>query len=60
MAGCVEGKVALVTEAASRLGEASARLLAQEGACVVLADINETLGRKVLTSILRTLLHGSI
>ena len=35
------GKVALVTGAASGVGEAIARRLAQEGATVIVADINE-------------------
>lgn len=39
--GRVEGKVALVTGAASGLGLADARRLAEEGASVVLTDINE-------------------
>jgi NAD(P)-dependent dehydrogenase (short-subunit alcohol dehydrogenase family) len=36
----LEGKVAVVTGAASGVGEASVRLLAQRGAAVVVADIN--------------------
>ena len=39
MSGRLEGKVALVTGAAMGQGEAEARLFAQEGARVVLADI---------------------
>lgn len=39
--GRVEGKVALVTGAASGIGRASAILLAREGARVAVADINE-------------------
>src|SRR5262249_35105550 len=38
--GRVDGKVAVVTGAGSGIGAASARLLAQEGAKVVVADIN--------------------
>jgi NAD(P)-dependent dehydrogenase (short-subunit alcohol dehydrogenase family) len=38
--GRVEQKVAIVTGGASGIGEASARLLAREGAGVVIADIN--------------------
>jgi NAD(P)-dependent dehydrogenase (short-subunit alcohol dehydrogenase family) len=41
MPGRVEGKVALVTGAAQGLGEATARMLAREGAHVAVTDINE-------------------
>ncbi|HLY07593.1 MAG TPA: SDR family oxidoreductase [Rhizomicrobium sp.] len=40
MTGRVHGKVALVTGAAQGLGEAAARLLVREGACVAITDIN--------------------
>lgn len=49
--GRVEGKIALVTGAASGLGEATAQLLAREGATVILADINEVAGKRVLRGI---------
>lgn len=49
--GRVEGKVAIVTGGASGLGLASARRLAQEGAQVVIADINEEQGRVVAAEI---------
>ncbi|MBV2132488.1 SDR family oxidoreductase [Pseudomonas sp. MAP12] len=49
--GRVAGKVVLITGAASGLGAADARLLAQEGARVVLTDVNEELGREVASSI---------
>ncbi|MEM7611269.1 MAG: SDR family oxidoreductase [Pseudomonadota bacterium] len=39
--GRVSGKIALVTGAAQGLGEAMARMLAKEGATVILTDINE-------------------
>ncbi len=49
--GRVENKVALVTGGASGLGLASAQRLAEEGAIVVLADINEALGREAASAI---------
>ncbi|MED5260956.1 MAG: SDR family oxidoreductase [Myxococcota bacterium] len=49
--GRVDGKVAIVTGGASGLGEADARLLAAEGARVVLTDINEEAGRAIAADI---------
>lgn len=43
--GRVTGKVAIVTGAASGMGKADAQLLAQQGAKVVLADLNDTEGQ---------------
>ena len=45
MSGRVAGKVVAITGAASGLGEATARLMAGEGAHVVLADIQDERGR---------------
>ena len=45
--GRVEGKVAIVTGAARGTGEATARLLAEEGARVVVADLLEEQGAQV-------------
>ncbi|MFN0000589.1 MAG: glucose 1-dehydrogenase [Burkholderiaceae bacterium] len=47
----VAGKIALVSGASSGLGEAIALRLAGEGASVVLADLNEPAGRRVLRRI---------
>ena len=47
----VAGKIALVTGGASGLGAASARLLAREGATVVIADLNDIAGKGVLADI---------
>lgn len=43
----LEGKVAIVTGAARGMGEATARLLVEQGASVVLADVLDEPGRKV-------------
>ena len=47
----VANKIALVTGAASGLGEAITRLLAREGATVVLADLSDAAGKRVLREI---------
>ena len=49
--GRIEGKVAIVTGAASGLGRASARLLAQEGAKVVAADLDRICGEALAEEI---------
>jgi len=46
-----EGKVAVITGAASGLGEATARLLVAEGGRVVIADYGEERGRAVAESL---------
>ncbi|MCA9504926.1 MAG: SDR family oxidoreductase [Myxococcales bacterium] len=52
MGGRVEGKVAIVTGAASGIGQATARLLAAEGARVVVADLDADGAERVAASIL--------
>jgi 3(or 17)beta-hydroxysteroid dehydrogenase len=47
MPGRVEGKVALVTGAASGLGAAMSRMLVREGARVALTDLNEAAGQEL-------------
>ena len=47
MAGRVEGKVAIVTGAASGIGAETARRLAAEGARVTLTDVNAEGGEAV-------------
>jgi NAD(P)-dependent dehydrogenase (short-subunit alcohol dehydrogenase family) len=47
----LQGKVALVTGAGSGIGRSTCLLFAQEGAQVVLVDINDTEGEKTLASI---------
>src|SRR5262249_53843661 len=43
----LDGKVALITGGAGGMGSAQARLLAQEGAAIVIADVRDELGRKL-------------
>ena len=45
------GKVAIITGAASGIGRAIAERLAREGASVLIADLDEPLGREVETSL---------
>ena len=49
--GRVDNKVIVVTGAASGLGEADARLLASEGAKVIMTDINEEAGERIAEEI---------
>lgn len=49
--GRVDGEVVLLTGAASGLGAASAKLLAEEGATVVLADVNVAGGKELAADI---------
>ncbi|KAI3853097.1 hypothetical protein MKW92_008067 [Papaver armeniacum] len=47
----LEGKVAIITGAASGIGEAAARLFVENGAFVVIADVQDELGDQVVASI---------
>lgn len=47
----LEGKVALITGAASGIGESTARVFAHHGAKIVVADIQDQLGHSVCESI---------
>jgi gluconate 5-dehydrogenase len=53
MAGRVEGKVALVTGGASGIGRGCAERLAEEGATVVVTDIQDPMGGEVVAGILK-------
>lgn len=49
--GKLDGKVALITGAASGMGEASARLWAKEGGKIAIADIQDEKGEKIVSEI---------
>jgi NAD(P)-dependent dehydrogenase (short-subunit alcohol dehydrogenase family) len=51
MTGKLEGKVALITGGASGLGEGQARLFSNEGAKIVVADVQADLGETVVSEI---------
>ena len=47
----LDGKIAIITGAASGMGAAEARLFAREGATVIATDITEDLGHEVVEEI---------
>jgi meso-butanediol dehydrogenase / (S,S)-butanediol dehydrogenase / diacetyl reductase len=47
----LQGKIALITGAASGIGEATAKTFAREGASVVVVDLNEKDGKRVVNEI---------
>lgn len=49
-----EGKVAVVTGAASGIGEATAKMLASRGAIVILGDLNRESGARVIDEVTAT------
>lgn len=50
----LQDKIALITGAGSGIGEATAKTFAREGATVVIADIDDTNGQRVVEEIRRT------
>jgi NAD(P)-dependent dehydrogenase (short-subunit alcohol dehydrogenase family) len=57
MAGSLDGQRALITGGASGIGAEMARRFTREGALVVLADINDDLGRTVATEVSGSYVH---
>ena len=51
MSGILEGRVAIITGAGGGLGAAHARVMAAEGAAVVVNDINEAAAKAVVDEI---------
>src|SRR5882757_5477170 len=47
----LNGKIAIITGAASGIGRATALLFAHEGAAIVISDVNEAGGRQVAADI---------
>lgn len=60
MAGRLQGKVAVITGAASGIGRASAKTFAAEGARVVLADVEDGPGRALAESLDSSYVHADV
>ena len=55
--GLLDNKVGIITGAASGIGAATARVLAREGARLVLTDIDDTAGTALAQELGATYLH---
>ncbi len=60
MAGRLEGKVAVITGAASGIGRASARRFSDEGAHVVVADVDDQPGSELAEELAATFVHADV
>jgi meso-butanediol dehydrogenase/(S,S)-butanediol dehydrogenase/diacetyl reductase len=60
MAGTLEGKVAVITGAASGIGAATARRFAREGARLVLSDINTEAGAALAKELRGVFVHTDV
>jgi NAD(P)-dependent dehydrogenase (short-subunit alcohol dehydrogenase family) len=60
VAGRLQGKVAVITGAASGIGRASAKTFAAEGARVVLADVEDGPGRELAESLDSSYVHADV
>jgi NAD(P)-dependent dehydrogenase (short-subunit alcohol dehydrogenase family) len=60
MAGRLEGKVAVITGAASGIGRASARRFRSEGAHVVVADVDDQPGSELAEELAATFVHADV
>ncbi len=58
--GQVDGKVALITGAASGIGAATARVLAREGARVVITDLDDAAGQALANEIGGVYIHHDV
>ena len=60
MAGRLEGKVAVITGGCSGIGLATVRRFAQEGATVVIGDLNDELGAQYAADVGGTYVHTNV
>ncbi|HSF98688.1 MAG TPA: 3-oxoacyl-ACP reductase [Ornithinibacter sp.] len=60
MAGRLEGKVAVITGGCSGIGLATVRRFAQEGATVVIGDLNDELGAQYAAEVGGTYVHTDV